>query len=139
MKYIKTSYGYLVRLELGERVFESLKKFIKEKKIKSGIFWAIGAMSPVQLSFYDLPKKKYLKYEVDYPVEVVSCQGNIAWMEEEVIIHCHGVFSDRVGKTVGGHINEGIVGPTLEVIIFNGKERVERLFNNGVGLNLLDI
>lgn len=139
MRYVKTSYGYLIRLELGEKIFESVKKFIKEKKIHSGIFWAIGALDSGSLSFYDLKNKKYLKYEVDYPVEVVSMTGNIAWMKSDVILHCHGVFSDSKGKTIGGHVNEGIVGPTMEVIIFVGKERVERAFNNGVGLNLLNI
>lgn len=102
-----------------------------------------------------LPSKKYLKYEVNSPTEVVSMTGNIAWMKNDVVIHCHGVFSNVSGKTTGGHFVEGVVGPTLEVMVLVGNEkvvhstslrttlsvnrRVERLLDDGVGLNLLDI
>lgn len=139
MKYLKTNYGFLMRMEKGERVVEVFRKFVKDKKIKSGVFLAIGALEFVSLSFYDLKKKEYLKYEVGYPVEVVSMTGNIAWMKNEVIIHCHGVFSDKTGKTTGGHFNEGVVGPTLEIMIMVEDEKVERVYNRGVGLNLLSL
>jgi len=139
MKYLKTSYGYLLRLTLGEKVTVVLKKFIKDKEIKSAVFWAIGALESVNLSFYDLKNKKYLGYEIKNPVEVVSMTGNIAWMENDVVIHCHGVFSDSEGKTSGGHFNEGVVGPTLEIMLFLGSEKMEREFDEVVGLNLLKI
>lgn len=35
---------YLVRMEIGEMAMEVLKKFVREKKIKSGVFWAIGSV-----------------------------------------------------------------------------------------------
>jgi uncharacterized protein len=139
MKFIKTNYGFLVRMEMGERVGEVLKEFIKDNKIESGVFWAIGALKSVKLSFYDLPTKTYLPYEVNISVEVVSMSGNIAWMGGEVIIHCHGVFSDRDGKTTGGHFNDGTVGPTLEIMLFVGVEKIEREFDDLVGLKLLKI
>lgn len=139
MGFSKTSYGYLVRLEKGERFIETLKKFINDKGIKSGVFWAIGAMESVDLSFYDLKDKKYIKYAVGNPVEAVSCTGNIAWLSDELVVHCHGVFSDSDGKTVGGHLNEGIVGPTLELALFEDAGKIERKFDSEIGLNLLDI
>ena len=126
-------------MEKGERVGDGLKKFIKENKVESGVFWAIGALSSVKLSFYDLPTKTYLPYEINISVEVVSMSGNIAWMGGDVIIHCHGVFSDKEGKTTGGHFDEGVVGPTLEIMLFVSEEKIQRLLNEEIGLNLLNI
>lgn len=82
--------------------------------------------------------KKYLGYEIKEPVEVCSMTGNIAWTKEDVVIHCHGVFSDGSGKTMGGHFVEGVVGGTLEVMIFEGNEKILRNFDEETGLNLLD-
>ena len=47
MKYRKVEDGYLLRLEKGEEVVETLTAFIKNQKIQAGFITGMGAVNPL--------------------------------------------------------------------------------------------
>ena len=40
---------------------------------------------------------------------MVSVNGNVAWFENEPIVHMHGVFSDEEYKCFGGHVAKLVI------------------------------
>ena len=107
-----------------------------QEKIAGGWFWGLGAISEVELAFYSLTDKKYYSKMFSQAMEVVSLSGNIGFKEGEMVIHCHGVFSDKELQTVGGHINKLIVAATLEVFL-TITSQISRRYSEDIGLNLL--
>ena len=149
MKVVSHEGGvYVIRLERGEEFLFALKKFCWEKKIEAGYFSAIGAAQKVTLSFYDAVLKKYDDKEFGElapletgksltGLEIVSLNGNVAMMKDEVIIHTHGCFSDREFRTHAGHVKQCTVGPTCEIILTHLVHPIHREPDEETGLNLL--
>lgn len=38
---------------------------------------------------------------------IVSCQGNVSLMDDEIVIHAHIMLADHQGNTYGGHLMPG--------------------------------
>ncbi len=127
----------IVRLDKGEDCFEVLQTFAK-KRDKSFTFSIIGACSMVDLSYYDLKNKKYQSKVFDQKhIEIVSVTGNIAFLEEEILPHMHGIFSNEKYETFGGHINQLIISATGEVVVDWLGEKITRKYDEETGLKLM--
>ncbi len=134
---LQSNDTYVLRFDKGEEVIAGLVAFAKENELTAGVFNAIGACSEVTLAFYDLENKKYLDHTISEDHEIVSVTGNISRMDENPIIHAHGVFSDRNMTTRGGHIKAITVSATCEVTITELIGNLTREFDEETGLNLL--
>ena len=132
--------GYIIRLDKGELLVENLLKLAKQSEINGAWLNGLGAAKWAEIGFYDLPNKKYEWSKINRPLEILSLQGNIAWDNNEPIIHIHGTFSDRDMKTYGGHVKELEAGGTCEILIntLNGSELL-RQRDDATGLNLLNL
>lgn len=138
MNYIFDGYNYTVTLERGELLIASLMKIIKDRDIHSAWINGLGGATWVQLGFYDLEAKQYSWKRFDQLLEITSIQGNIAWQDNEPVIHTHGTFSSSDYNAIGGHIKELQVGGTCELhlhTIFGNK--LHRLNDRKSGLDLL--
>jgi len=127
---------YFFVLKRGQEVVEEIIKFCNEKNIRAAYFTAIGAVSSVELAYYDLQKKEY-NYKKFDELEIDTITGNLAVMNDELIIHAHGTFSDKDMKTVGGHFKSAVVSGTCEVFLVPLKESLVRKFDEDTGLNLI--
>lgn len=139
-----TSRGeYLIRLERGENVLESLTDFCAKKGILSGSFRAIGAVQEAKIGYYDLSKKEYGSKEYPDAMEVASMTGNVAQVEGKPFIHAHAVLSGIAAGTenqpVGGHVFSATVAVTLEVHLVAFNENIARELDDDIGLKLLDL
>jgi len=127
---------FVLRFDRGEEFIGVLKKFCQQEKIQGGWFWGLGAISEVELAFYNLTEKKYYSKVLSQPLEVASLSGNIGIKDNELIVHCHGVFSNKNMQTFGGHVNKLVVAATLEVFL-NLLPAINRQYSDEIGLNLL--
>ena len=59
MQYKQSGNTYIVRIDLGEDIIESLKKLCEEEHIFLGRVEAIGATDNAVIGVYDLEKKEY--------------------------------------------------------------------------------
>lgn len=131
---------YLVRLEPGEDAIESLKRFADSTRIAFAAVRAIGTFERVTLGYYDLDTQTYQTQEFDEPVEVLNLTGNIARGEDdERMVHAHVTVGRPDYSTLGGHLVEAVVGPTLEVVIEPGPVTVRRRHDDETGLALWDL
>lgn len=129
---------YLIRLYKGEEAFSELKHFFASQNFGSAVFEAIGAATKLELGFYDLEKREYVKKVLEEDFEAAPLIGNIARMGDEVIVHAHGSFGREDLSTVSGHVFSLVVGGTLEVALRVFENRAERALDEETGLNLLE-
>ena len=132
--------GYLVRLEPGEEVLESLVRFADAHRIGFGALRAIGTFERVTLGYYDTEDKVYRNHGLEEPVEVLSLSGNICKAEDgQRMVHAHTVVGRSDYSTMGGHVVEATVGPTLEVIVETATATIRRRQDADTGLQLWDL
>src|ERR1700761_1726512 len=108
---------YAVIFYRGDEVLSGLTDFAIQHKIGDAHFTAIGATSGATLAWLDLSKKIYHRIPVTEQVEVLSLIGDIATFNDKPVVHMHAVLGKPNGTTVGGHVFELNVNPTLEVFL----------------------
>ena len=127
----------VIKIEKGEDCLEILKSLAKERD-KSFLFSIIGACSLVELSYYDLKNRKYFRKEfTEENMEILNVNGNVAWSEDEPIVHAHGVFSNENYETFGGHVVKLVISLTGETIIDWLPEKIIKKYDEETGLKLL--
>lgn len=140
MKYKFDGFNWLVRLEKGELLVESLAKLFKEQKLPSCWVSGLGGAVWAELGFYHLDKKEYEWKKLAQPLEILSLQGNVAWDGEEPVFHIHGSFSDDKMQALGGHVKELEVAGTCEILLHKWyANNLTRSRDENIGLNLLDL
>jgi predicted DNA-binding protein with PD1-like motif len=134
---LKDGKKYVLRCDRREELIEELKKFCQTKKIKAAFFTAIGAAAEIELAHYDVDKKRYSNKVFRQKLEIDSLVGNIALLNNKIIVHAHGIFSDETMQAQAGHINRLIVAATCEIFLEILKSKFLRQFDKDTGLNLM--
>ena len=131
---------YVVALETGDSLIASLTRFAREERLAASEFTAIGALAWARLAYFNWETKAYDEIPVDEQVEVLSLVGDIALDGNKPKVHAHAVLGRRDGSTVGGHLLEATVRPTLEVLLIDSPGYLRRLHdaNSGIALIRLD-
>lgn len=133
---VESGRRFFGRFDYGADAVKQLTDFVAEENIQSGVFNIIGAVQETKLGYYDQERKEYVELEFKEPLEVVSCMGNVSWMDCKPVIHAHACLSRRDGSTVGGHVNYMKVFAG-EFTMVEFKNEMGRLFDDVTGLNLL--
>jgi predicted DNA-binding protein with PD1-like motif len=123
-----------------EDLLEKIMKEIEKANIKAGFFNVIGALKKVTLAYYKEGEYRYI--QVDGPLEIASCMGNVAVGEKgETMLHAHIVVSDNEGRAFGGHLMKGaIVGATAELTVVEAAGiKLLRTRDEKTKLNLLKL
>jgi uncharacterized protein len=139
MTYKKIGTKYIIRIFKEERIIETLTDFCNKQRIQSGVFHGLGAVREAEFGYYDLSKKEYFFTNYKKDMEVVSMTGNIALLEENPFIHMHALFSDTDNHVLGGHVKEATVGVTIEVHLTHYDTQLQRVYDEEIGLNLLQL
>lgn len=141
MVYSFDGFNYLIRLDKGDKLAESLEKFATETDIKGGWLTGVGGALEVVLGFFDLDKKEYNWQTFTGLREILSLNGSIAYDEhDKPMLHLHGSFGDREFKTIGGHIKDLTAAATVEIFVHSAyKKPIKRKTDEVTGLKLLDL
>jgi uncharacterized protein len=137
MQYIKTDSTYIIRIDKGEDVVETITEFCTKEGIANAHFTGIGAVDILTCGYYNLEEKKYYFTDYTQPLEVVSLTGNVMLKDGAPFVHVHGVFTDIENKAFGGHIVEMRVHVVLEVMLTPLKSTIERALDECIGLALM--
>jgi predicted DNA-binding protein with PD1-like motif len=139
MEFQNFSDRYVVRLESGEPVIETLTRFLSEQRIGFANVSAAGAVSRVRLGYWNAQSKEYQYKDFGEQLEVVSFQGNASLKEGKAFLHIHGVFGRSDYSVLGGHVKEAWVHPTFEIWLRTEDVPVRRSHDQATGLDLLDL
>lgn len=91
------------------------------------------------LGFFDPAKKGYNKIEIREQLEVLSLTGDIVLEKGAPKVHAHIVVGKSDGTAHGGHLIEGHVFPTLELILLEAPKYLQRRIDVETGLALIDL
>jgi hypothetical protein len=96
----------------------------------------IGALDQAEIGYYDQLIHSYQGIQINEPVELASCSGNISLLGGRPYAHVHAVLSGMKGKVWAGHLTSGrIFAAELYVQELVGPDLIRSL-DTVTGLNL---
>jgi len=129
---------YAVIFRKGDELLSGLTDFCIQYKVGAAHFTGIGAISGATVGWLDLPAKAYHPIHVDEQVEVLSMMGDVATFNGKPVVHAHLVMGKHDGSTVGGHLWEAHVNPTLEVFVSVDPVPLKKKPDDASGMKLID-
>jgi hypothetical protein len=133
---------YVAVLDEGEEAFSALSDWAGRHDVSAAQVTAVGAFERAVVGWFDRAAKDYRRIEIGQQCEVLSLIGDIALGDgdnAESQPHLHAVLGLDDGTTRGGHLLEGRVWPTLEVIIRETPAALRKTYRPDVGLALIDL
>jgi uncharacterized protein len=131
---------HVVVLDSGAEAFANLTRYANEANIGGASLTAIGAFERAVVGWFDFASKTYKKIPVNEQCEVLSALGDFAIGDDgKASLHIHIVLGLADGSTRGGHLIEGIVRPTLEVVITETEADLRRRKRPELGIALIDL
>jgi uncharacterized protein len=129
---------FAVILATGDEVLSILQEFVQRENIHAARLTAIGALSAAVLYYFNWEKKEYEKIPVSEQVEVASLIGDVADDPKgKPTLHIHVVLGTRDGSAKAGHLGEGHVRPTLEVIVTESAAHLRKVKDAATGLAII--
>lgn len=130
--------GLLLRIERGRSLLDEIITCCRERAIGSAWLTGLGAVSDVELGYYDLPAQSYLRTRLPGILELVSLVGNVAWVDGAPIVHAHAALADRDCALRGGHLFAATVAVTVELRLQPLTDApLGRALDPAIGLKLL--
>lgn len=141
MTYAFDEYNYTLRFEKDELIVEGIKKFVKEHNIRGGWIVGLGGLQWAELGFYDLNAQEYEWSKLEELLELANMTGNIAWQDDDPVLHLHATVSDASMHARAGHLREAQAAGTVEVFIHRWLDGagLQRKKDDQTGLNLLNL
>jgi uncharacterized protein len=136
-----SSVTYVVILDEGEEAFSALSDWAARHQVSAGQVTAVGAFERATVGWFDRAAKDYRRIAVGQQCEVLSLIGDIALgagSPGQPQPHLHAVLGLADGTTRGGHLLEGYVWPTLEVVVREAPAELRKTYRPDVGLALID-
>ena len=130
---------YALVFEAGDEAVAGLKRFAEQQQLGAAQITAIGAFRDVTLGYFDWENKEYLQIPVIEQVEVLALIGDVAQEKGKPKVHAHVVVGRSDGTTRGGHLLEGHVRPTLEVILTESPAHLRKEHDEESGLALIHL
>jgi predicted DNA-binding protein with PD1-like motif len=124
--------------DTGDEAMKGLTDFARERGLSAAHFTAIGAFQSAVIGYFDWEKKDYRRIPVAEQAEVVSLIGDVAEGEKGgAMVHAHVVLGTADGGARAGHLLEGRVRPTLEVVLVESPGHLRRRHDRESGLGLI--
>jgi uncharacterized protein len=125
-------------LSSGDEAMAAIASFAREHQLRATQFTAIGAFSRAVVAYFDWTARDYRNIPIPEQVEVLSLLGDITLDEGKHKVHAHVVVGKADATAHGGHLIEGHVRPTLEVLLTETPAHLCRRFDPQSGLALID-
>ncbi len=125
-------------LEVGDEAMATLGTFAVEHRLGASHFTAIGAFSRAVVAYFDWMTKQYRQIDINEQVEVLSLVGDIVIEHDLPKVHGHAVLGKADASAHGGHLIEGHVRPTLEIVVTETPRHLRRRFDPASKLALID-
>jgi len=123
MEFAESRAGKIVfaRFVENEDVLETITSVARKAGVSAGLFFLVGTLKKAKMGFFR--EGKYEAIEMNQPLEIVSCSGNVSIKESKVFAHAHIAVSDEKGRVFGGHMMpECIIGATGELVLMEAQD-----------------
>lgn len=137
MEYRKFGESYVVRLDPGDEIVDSMLSLASAEKLTLASISGMGAVNQVTLGIFCPDTKQYQANIFRADFEIVSLTGNLTSHNGRPYAHLHMAVGDCAGRVYGGHLNRAVVSATAEIVVRSMDGIVERAPNSEIGLNLM--
>jgi len=139
MQTVQEGTRWMLRLDDGQDLFETLSAFATAQGIRAGaVVFGIGMFRRATFGYWD--GTQYRPHELTVPHEVVSLHGTIARAEGAPSLHLHGAVAGPDHRVVGGHLLRATVGMLQELLVESFPSRTfGRPMVESFGLKMLDL
>ena len=128
---------HVFRVKPGQEIITVITDYCHENGITSALVTGIiGSLTSVKLNFLLALPGKYETHEYEGPMEIVGAQGSVALKDGDLLLHIHMQLADR-NHSFGGHLVEGRVFSTAEVVLQCLDFQLNRYADSYTGLNEL--
>jgi predicted DNA-binding protein with PD1-like motif len=134
MNYFVLGPTYVVRLDGGEKILETLKALCERDAIGGGFFNGLGAVDEAEIGHFDPASNDYTWIRLSGPYEIVSLYGNITTVDGKPFIHAHIALGDNTFAVRGGHLKEAEVSVTCEITLTRFRDDIGRTKDAATGL-----
>jgi predicted DNA-binding protein with PD1-like motif len=130
---------WIAVLQAGEEAKTQLLALARQESIENASFVALGAFERATLAYFNWQEKKYQDIPVGSQVEVITLVGDIVPDDKgKPSVHAHTVLGLPDGTTRGGHLQKGIVRPTLEITVTELPAHLTRHKHPELGVALIE-
>ena len=136
MEYKRFDNTIIARIDKGEEILEQLKVIAINENIKLASINALGAIDDFTVGVYKVDEKKYYSNSFKGYYEITSLTGTISTMDREYYAHLHMSAGNEKGEVFGGHLNRAVVSAVCEMVISVIDGKVDRIYDEGTGLNI---
>jgi predicted DNA-binding protein with PD1-like motif len=130
---------YVVVCDPGDEAVAALTQFAQAEDLEAASIAAVGAFEHAVVGWFDRAAKDYRRIRVDEQCEVLSLLGDVAQGQDGPSLHMHTVLGLSDGTTRGGHLLEGKVFPTLEVVVTETPAELRKVMRPDIGIALIDL
>ncbi len=139
MQSVREDHQYVLRLDRGEELFESLTRFARTEQLRAGVLTAgIGMLSPFRLGYWN--GREYAAREFPTAHELVALHGTLAEADGIPSLHLHAALAGPDHAVVGGHLLGGTVSVLAELhLVTFPARRFARPIDETLGLRKIDL
>ncbi len=130
---------FAIVFDEGDEAVAGLRDFAREQRLGGSSFSAIGAFRDAIVAYFDWERREYRHLPQSDQMEVLSLVGNVALDGDEPKVHAHAVLGRPDGRVRGGHLIEGHVRPTLEIVLEEMPRHLVRRHDPRSSLALIDL
>lgn len=139
MKYFVLGSTYVIRLDAGEKIVETMIALCERDAIGAGFFHGLGAVGEAEIGHFDPSTNAYDWVRLSGPYEIVSLYGNITVVDGQPFIHAHIALGDNTFAVRGGHLKEAVVSMTCEITLTRFRDDIGRKKDRTTGLLKLSL
>ena len=130
---------YVVVCDEGDEAMASLKRFVRSERLEAAQITGVGGFERATVGWFDRTARQFRHIPVDEPSEVLSLIGDVAEGQDGPGLNVHVVLGLSDGTTRGGHLIEGQVFPTLELVVTENPAELRRVMHPDLGVALIDL
>jgi uncharacterized protein len=139
MKFRKTEDVYIVRLDTGERIIETLTAFCARENIRAASISGVGTCVGTVLGHLNWETKTHRQRPLEGHFEITSLLGNVSILDGKPLVHLHVTLAEEeTSRAFSGHLHEAEIRATGEIFITTLAGELPRRKDPATGLNLLE-
>jgi predicted DNA-binding protein with PD1-like motif len=131
---------FVVVFDPGEEAIAGLTGFAAQEGLAGSHFTALGAFSGATVGSSSVSDVITLRSRSTSRSRCSRWWGNIViGPDRKPVVHAHAVLGKQDGTAHGGHLLEGRVWPTLEVVVTESPRHLRRNRDEATGLALITL
>ncbi len=138
MRFRKAGEAFIVRLETGERIIETLTALCSTEDIRAASVSGVGTCVRAELGSLDWESKTHRPRLIEEHCEIAALVGNVSRQDGRPVVHLHATLADAECRAFCGHLHEAVVQATAEIVIALLPGELRRAQDPATGLNLIE-